>query len=108
MTTTTGIGVSAASSEVRVETLRAQIVQALNGYNAATGDTSCWPFTVDAIVFLSEWLSRANPVATRAFLEAIAQRGTDQDFQAIVERTDAILSARANLIKELTDYRRFS
>lgn len=101
-------GTGNVSSEQRVAALRVHLTQALKDYQASTGDTSCWPFTIDAIVYLSEWLSQANPEATRPLLEAIALRGTDNEFHAIVERTNVILAARAALLTELTDARRYS
>lgn len=86
---------------LRLIALHRHLDAALKAFMADVGDTSPWPFMVDAVIFYSEGLSCSRPDLARPFLEALALRGTDDDIERINQTTDTILGLRIELIRAL-------
>lgn len=58
--------------EVHFNSLRNNLDAACKAHRAETGQDSLWPFTVDAVIYLVEWLGLSEPKLSHDFLHALA------------------------------------
>lgn len=63
-------------------------------FAAQTGDDDLWSFTIDAVIFLTEWLGLSEPHLAHNFLLAMARRAAATTRPQMDEANHVLVATR--------------
>lgn len=88
------------TSEIRAAIIGPLLERASRSYSAE-GSSDMWGFTLDAMVYLSQWLSLAQPELTRDFFLALAELAVAQNEPELCIANAKVIGTQIALLKAL-------
>jgi|GEM_PF-5067889 len=90
------------TSEARCASMQHRLDRACRGHTNETGD-DMWGFTVDAVIYLSQWLGLSQPELAREFFLALADQVIAPNSPELGIANARVIEAQIALLKGLRD-----
>ncbi|TMJ04314.1 MAG: hypothetical protein E6G97_07365 [Alphaproteobacteria bacterium] len=94
-----------ANSAAHLTSLQRTLDAAVKAHKAETGQGDHWHFTIDAVIYLVEWMALACPGETREFLAALGERATALTREELDRADTEIIRTQSALFVTLRERR---